>query len=154
MKKPSNTNAKHRKSYGSCKLEKQRMGIHWEDGFPTSALKKLAGRLDEEKITSLEQVGMVWDAFSEKWERGFAAAAQYYAEHGNLIMPVTYTTKDGLRLGVWLRNQKQTYANGTLQQEKLRGWKASESGGNRIIMTSSGVKLMQQPSCILKNTEI
>ena len=94
------------------------------DGYPlgrwisNKRTEKLAGRLDEEKITSLEQVGMVWDAFSEKWERGFAAAAQYYAEHGNLIMPVTYTTKDGLRLGVWLRNQKQTYANGTLQQEK------------------------------------
>ena len=39
-------------------------------------------------------------------------------EHGNLVMPVSYTTKDGLRLGVWVRNQKQTYANGTLQQEK------------------------------------
>lgn len=94
------------------------------DGYPlgrwisNKRTEKLAGRLDEEKITSLEQVGMVWDAFSEKWERGFAAAAQYYAEHGNLIMPVSYTTKDGLRLGVWLRNQKQAYANGTLQQEK------------------------------------
>ena len=94
------------------------------DGYPlgrwisNKRTEKLAGRLDVEKITSLEQVGMVWDAFSEKWERGFAAAAQYYAEHGNLIMPVSYTTKDGLRLGVWLRNQKQTYANGTLQQEK------------------------------------
>ena len=94
------------------------------DGYPlgrwisNKRTEKLAGRLEEEKITSLEQVGMVWDAFSEKWERGFAAAAQYYADHGNLIMPVTYTTKDGLRLGVWLRNQKQTYANGTLQREK------------------------------------
>ena len=94
------------------------------DGYPlgrwisNKRTEKAAGRLDMEKITSLEQVGMVWDAFSEKWERGFAAAAQYYADHGNLIMPVSYTTKDGLRLGVWLRNQKQTYANGTLQQEK------------------------------------
>ena len=94
------------------------------DGYPlgrwvsNKRTEKAAGRLNMEKIASLEQVGMVWDAFSEKWERGFAAAAQYYAEHGNLIMPVTYTTKDGLRLGVWLRNQKQTYANGTLQREK------------------------------------
>ena len=80
--------------------------------------EKAAGKLDDDKIEKLENIGMVWDAFSEKWERGFAAAAQYYAEHGNLVMPVSYTTKDGLRLGVWVRNQKQTYANGTLQQEK------------------------------------
>ena len=80
--------------------------------------EKAAGKLDDDKIEELENIGMVWDAFSEKWERGFAAAAQYYAEHGNLVMPVSYTTKNGLRLGVWVRNQKQTYANGTLQQEK------------------------------------
>ena len=80
--------------------------------------EKAAGKLDDDKIEELENIGMVWDAFSEKWERGFAAAAQYYAEHGNLVMPISYTTKDGLRLGVWVRNQKQTYANGTLQQEK------------------------------------
>lgn len=130
------------------------------DGYPlgrwisNKRTEKLAGRLDEEKITSLEQVGMVWDAFNEKWERGFAAAAQYYAGHGNLIMPVTYTTKDGLRLGVWVRNQKKTYAMARCNRKRLRGWKASESGGNRIIMTSSGAKLMRQPSCILRNTEI
>ena len=95
-----------------------------DDGYPLGTwvcnrrAEKAAGKLDDDKIEELEKIGMVWDAFSEKWERGFAAAAQYYAEHGNLIMPVTYTTKDGLRLGVWVRNQKQTYANGTLQQEK------------------------------------
>ena len=95
-----------------------------DDGYPLGTwvcnrrAEKAAGKLDDDKIEELENIGMVWDAFSEKWERGFAAAAQYYAEHGNLIMPVTYTTKDGLRLGVWVRNQKKTYANGTLQQEK------------------------------------
>ena len=95
-----------------------------EDGYPLGTwitnkrTEKAAGRLDAEKITSLEQIGMVWDVFDKKWEQGFAAAAQYYADHGNLVMPVSYTTKDGLRLGIWIRNQKQTYANGTLQHEK------------------------------------
>ena len=98
------------------------MGWVTDDGFLLGTwvcnrrAEKAAGKLDDDKIEELENIGMVWDAFSEKWERGFAAAAQYYAEHGNLVMPVSYTTKDGLRLGVWVRNQKQTYANGTLQQ--------------------------------------
>ena len=100
--------------------------VEWrsKDEFPlgnwisNKRTEKAAGRLDAEKVSQLERIGMVWDAFSEKWEQGFAAAAKYYADHGNLVVPVSYTTKDGLRLGVWVRNQKQTYANGTLQPEK------------------------------------
>lgn len=100
--------------------------VEWKttDEFPlgnwisNKRTEKAAGRLDAEKVSQLENIGMVWDAFSEKWEQGFAAAAKYYADHGNLVVPVSYTTKDGLRLGVWVRNQKQTYANGTLQPEK------------------------------------
>ena len=100
--------------------------VEWKttDEFPlgnwisNKRTEKAAGRLDAEKMSQLERIGMVWDAFSEKWEQGFAAAAKYYADHGNLVMPVSYTTEDGLRLGVWVRNQKQTYANGMLQPEK------------------------------------
>lgn len=100
--------------------------VEWQttDEFPlgnwisNKRTEKAAGRLDAEKMSQLESIGMVWDAFSERWEQGFAAAAKYYADHGNLVVPVSYTTKDGLRLGVWVRNQKQTYANGTLQPEK------------------------------------
>lgn len=100
--------------------------VEWKtkDEFPLGSwisnkrTEKAAGRLDAEKMSQLERIGMVWDAFSEKWEQGFAAAAKYYADHGNLVVPVSYTTKDGLRLGVWIRNQKQTYVNGTLQPEK------------------------------------
>lgn len=100
--------------------------VEWKttDEFPlgnwisNKRTEKAVGRLDAEKVSQLENIGMVWDAFSEKWEQGFAAAAKYYADHGNLVVPVSYTTKDGLRLGVWVRNQKQTYANGMLQPEK------------------------------------
>lgn len=100
--------------------------VEWKtkDEFPlgnwisNKRTEKAAGRLDAEKMSQLERIGMVWDAFSERWEQGFAAAAKYYADHGNLVVPVSYTTEDGLRLGVWIRNQKQTYANGMLRPEK------------------------------------
>lgn len=81
---------------------------------------KRTGSLTAQQIERLDSIGMRWDSYNDlAWTRGLAAAAQYYAEHGNLIVPTSYTTKDGLRLGVWLRNQKQTYANGTLQQKKI-----------------------------------
>lgn len=93
-------------------------GFHLGNWISNKRTEKAASRLDAEKVSQLESIGMVWDAFSEKWEQGFAAAAQYYADHGNLIMSASYTTEDGLRLGAWVRNQKQAYSNGTLQRKK------------------------------------
>lgn len=96
-----------------------------EDGFPLGnwianrRIDKISGRLDAEQIQELEKLGMAWDAFSEKWEQGYAAAAQYYADHGNLLVPSTYETKNGLRLGTWIRNQKQAYNSGRLPQNKI-----------------------------------
>lgn len=95
------------------------------DGFQLGSwisnrrVDKIAGKLDATQIKSLEKIGMVWDAFGEKWEKGYAAAAQYYADNGNLSVPVAYVTKDGMRLGRWLANQKQAYAGGSLPQQKI-----------------------------------
>jgi len=98
---------------------------------------------------------MVWDAFSEKWERGFAAAAQYYAEHGNLVMPcVLHQPKTACGLGVRVEIRSKPMQMARFNWKKPRGWNTSESGRNRIIITSSGVKLMRQPSGILRNTGV
>ena len=96
-----------------------------EDGFQLGAwicnrrADKAAGKLEVEKVESLEHIGMVWDAFNKKWEQGYAAAAQYYADNGDLCVPIAYVTNDGLRLGSWIRNQKQAYTAGTMTQDKI-----------------------------------
>lgn len=56
---------------------------------------------------------MTWDAVSAKWERGYAEAAAYYAEHQNLDVPQKYVTESGLKLGNWVAYQRQSY------QEKI-----------------------------------
>lgn len=83
-----------------------------------------AGRLTEEQIARLDGIGMVWENRLETaWERHFRQAQAYYAEHGDLLVPVKYVAKDGFRLGKWISNLRDQYANGeqrtVLTQERI-----------------------------------
>lgn len=98
------------------------------------------GELSEEKILLLENIGMAWslfvssfldesidtesnDMYSLSWIRMYNIAKRYYMENGNLLIPVAYKiTIDGktIRLGGWLHNQKTSYKNGKLSQNKIK----------------------------------
>lgn len=74
---------------------------------------KQLGTLTESQIKKLDSIGMVWENILERrFDTYFEAAKQYYSEHGDLLVPVKYTTEDGLNLGVWIANLRQQYANG------------------------------------------
>ena len=81
--------------------------------------QKLNGRLKEERIVQLEEIGMVWSIFDAKWEKAYALAAAYYEENGNLNIPRSYVTAAGERLGVWLANQQWSYPKGKLTEEQI-----------------------------------
>ncbi len=65
--------------------------------------------LNREQEAALEQLGMVWDQRSRQWERNFHAAEEYYRQHGNLLVPQNYRTKEGVSLGLWVANQRRIY---------------------------------------------
>lgn len=67
------------------------------------------GELIPEQIESLEQIGMIWDKHSNKWETNYNAAKEYYASHGDLRVPHNYRTENGVGLGVWITNQRNIY---------------------------------------------
>ncbi len=72
-----------------------------------------AGRLTDQQIARLDSIGMVWENRLETaWERNFSYAEQYYAEYGDLMVPVKYVTEDGFRLGVWISNLRTQRTNG------------------------------------------
>ena len=72
-----------------------------------------AGRLTEEQIARLDSIGMVWtNRLETAWERNFRYAQAYYQEHGDLLVPVKYVTEDGFKLGKWISNLRDQYANG------------------------------------------
>ena len=66
--------------------------------------------LNAERIKRLDSIGMIWDVVSAKWESNYAVAAQYYADHGDLRVPVKYVAPNGFALGLWIRHLRSTRA--------------------------------------------
>lgn len=72
-----------------------------------------ASVLTQERIARLDELGMIWRPFNLRWEQNYLAAAEYYAEHGDLEMPLDYCTPDGLALGRWVFKQRAVRAGTT-----------------------------------------
>ena len=79
----------------------------------------LGGNLTQNRIERLEAIGMVWSTSNDLWEQNYAAATQYYLEHGDLEVPIKYETPSGFGLGVWLGAQRAAHKAGELPQEHL-----------------------------------
>jgi DNA or RNA helicases of superfamily II len=59
--------------------------------------------LTQERITQLTELGMIWDKVSYTWEQNYLACTNYYIANGNLDIPYDRVSKDGLRIGDWIR---------------------------------------------------
>ncbi len=63
------------------------------------------GDMDEDRITQLDKLGMIWSHFDVAWEEGLSAARGWAAEHGHLLAPLD-ATYQGYRVGIWLKNAR------------------------------------------------
>ena len=79
----------------------------------------LGGNLTQNRIERLEAIGMVWSTSNDLWEQNYAAATQYYLEHGDLEVPIKYEMPSGFGLGVWLGAQRAAHKAGELPQEQV-----------------------------------
>ena len=74
--------------------------------------------LTELQKARLEEIGFVWDGrHTTTWERSYQAAVAYKKKNGHLDIPVAYITDDGVRLGRWIRRQREVYYT-TLSEER------------------------------------
>lgn len=60
----------------------------------------------------LDEIGMVWDPYWERWWEKYQVAKTYYQAHGHLNLPVNYVTEEGVKLGMWLSSQRQAMPGG------------------------------------------
>ena len=63
--------------------------------------------LTDERIAMLGKLGMIWDKLDYQWEKNYSACVEYYKEHRSLDIPAHYATKDGLRIGAWIRRMRK-----------------------------------------------
>lgn len=62
--------------------------------------------LTKERIAALDEIGMLWSVPDYLWEENFGAAMQFYKENGHLDIPVAYVAENGLKVGTWVRRQR------------------------------------------------
>lgn len=64
------------------------------------------GYLTEERIATLDSMGMIWNVPDYLWEENFAGALDFYQKNRHLEIPVNYCAPNGLKIGAWLRRQR------------------------------------------------
>ena len=110
-------------------------GFHLGNWCRTIKNRYQEGKLPEGYAEALESIGMEWESvFSRKWNLYLDYAGKYYAEHGDLNVPldhvVTEITDNNetrsserpkvYRLGIWISTQRDNYAKGRLSDEQIR----------------------------------
>ena len=77
------------------------------------------GRLSEEQINLLNSIGMSWDRFETKWEKGFSYAKRFAEEYGDINKVPQDFCYDDFKVNVWLRAQRARKRIGKLSDERI-----------------------------------
>jgi excisionase family DNA binding protein len=107
---------------------------HIEGGFPLGqwvAKRRLAyqqGRSDPERSSRLEQLpGWSWTPQDDRWRHAYDRLRRFVEREGHAFVRQD-AVEDGLRLGVWVWEQRRAYKRGRLSPERtallddLPGW--------------------------------
>ena len=81
---------------------------------------KSKGKLGDEQIKRLDDLGFVWDVLEHLWEQAINRLQAYRSEHGHVLVPVEYETSDGFKLGVWVNKKRVAKSKGKLGDEQIK----------------------------------
>ena len=124
---------KYYEEYGNLEVPyhfKTNDGINYDEdgvklGIWINTQRKLYknNNLSSDRQELLEVIGMRFDnkriITNKSWEEMYKYAKEYYEEYGNLEVPQSFKTNDGINLGTWINTQRQYYKNNKLSQEKI-----------------------------------
>lgn len=75
-------------------------------------------KLAENKIESLNKLGVVWDVSGYEWENGLKHLKLYKEEYGH-CNPRIRDNIDGFNIGGWLAERRKSYKKGNLPQHRI-----------------------------------
>ncbi|WP_080126619.1 DEAD/DEAH box helicase [Chlamydia suis] len=75
------------------------------------------GKISEDKIARLEEIGFVWNVLKEEWEKNFLELKRFQEEHGHCKVPNRYPQNPSL--GVWVCVQRRCFKKGKLAEDKI-----------------------------------
>lgn len=87
------------------------------------------GDMDEDRVTQLEKLGMIWSHFDVAWAEGLAAARGWAEENGHLLAPLDATFQ-GAAVGIWLKNARAAARKAAEnEQRRAEGLPVESSAG-------------------------
>ena len=89
-----------------CWVSKQRQG-------------KRLGRLQRDKVASLDKLGFVWDVLGLQWDLAVEQLQKYKAKNGDVLVTRGFETTDGYKLGRWVSARRWDKRQGRLPREKV-----------------------------------
>jgi len=81
------------------------------------------GKLSENHIKRLEDLGVEWNPRDALWEKGYALLVAFRAEKGNVLVQKDETFR-GMKLGAWVDNQRQKRKRRKLSAGRVEGLEA------------------------------
>jgi hypothetical protein len=75
--------------------------------------------MSKDRIEQLDTLGMIWEVNDYLWDDNYAECAKYYRAHGDLNLKINDVTPDGMRIGLWLSNQRKRKKEGKLTDEQI-----------------------------------
>ncbi|SEQ19960.1 Superfamily II DNA or RNA helicase [Lachnospiraceae bacterium NE2001] len=77
------------------------------------------GKLSDDRIKRMEDIGFVWSGHEAFWNEGYTHACEYKNEHGNLKVPQGFVCSDGFKLRSWINNQCTRIKKGSLSEQQV-----------------------------------
>jgi hypothetical protein len=75
--------------------------------------------LSVDRIKRLESIGFVWDVLEVQWMEMYNRLVAYKKQHRSTRVPRTYREDNDVRLGAWIRTQRNVNNKGKLLKQRL-----------------------------------
>jgi superfamily II DNA or RNA helicase len=97
---------------------------HIEDGAPlgtwVAARRKWKGKMSQDQISELDDLGFVWKPLEQEWDENFNELVSYYETNRTFKVPGNYKTRSGKKLSIWISKQRSNYRENKLSPARLR----------------------------------
>jgi len=82
--------------------------------------RKNDGSISLDRIKKLTAIGMDWQTVEERaWDKAIRALREYKDRFGNIDVPASYVSGEGVELSRWLRYMRQRYSEGVLKSDQI-----------------------------------
>lgn len=108
----------YKQKHGHCRVPHEYKA---EDGYSLGgwvlSQRQNASSMTADHKALLDAEGFVWDPTSEKWDTGHFHLEEFVSKFGHAMVPLSFSTDSGYRLGQWVANQRAS--RGRLSGERI-----------------------------------